>query len=427
MTATQERRRKGGGARAALLLLLAGGALAGYGIWTRQDALGALGERADDASIPRVQVVTPGAGPATRSVTLPGNINAWFEAPLYAQISGYVKMWYKDYGAAVKAGDLLASIDSPTTDAQLAAAEAELAVAQTRYKLAVVTAGRWKALSGTQAVSQQEVDVQVAGAAAQKAQVEAASQGVARYQAQHAFERVVAPFDGVVTSRRTDVGDYVNAGGGDVGARGAASELFSVADIHEMRVFVSVPQDYADMLKPGLTGMLSLPQRPGMRVPATFLTTANAVNPQTRTVVTEFTVDNPRHQLWPGTYASVQLTVPGEPDVLVLPEQSLLFRAQGMQVALVDGQGRVHLQNVTLGLNLGTTVQVLAGLNKADRVINNPSLGLLEGQPVKVVQPVRGYGDDGAAPKPVAATAGATPAALATPADDDDQEAGARR
>ncbi len=419
----KQRRGSAGGGRVVLLLAAVAVVLAGYGIWTRETALAALGDRAEDASIPRVQVVTAKPGPRTRTVTLPGNINAWFEAPIYAQISGYVRMWYKDYGAPVKAGELLATIDSPTTDAQLAAAQAELAVAQTRYKLAVVTAGRWKALSGTQAVSQQEVDVQVAGAAAQKAQVEAASQGVARYGAQHAFERVVAPFDGVVTSRRTDVGDYVNAGGGDVGARGAASELFSVADIHEMRVFVSVPQDYADVLKPGLTATLSLPQNPAERIPATFLTTAHAVNPQTRTVVTELTVDNPRHELWPGSYASVRMTVPADPDILILPEQAMLFRAQGMQVALVDAQDRVHLQDVTLGLNFGTTIQVLAGLNRADRVINNPSLGLLEGEKVKVVEPVHGYGDMGEAPAPAPAPAAAPQPAI----DADDPEAGALR
>ncbi len=418
MTVVRETRPRRGGMRMALLGLLLAAALAGYGIWSRETALAALGNRADDAAIPRVQVVTPEPGPTSRTVTLPGNINAWFEAPIYAQISGYVKMWYKDYGAPVKAGELLASIDSPTTDAQLAAAQADLAVAQTRYKLAAVTAGRWKALSGTQAVSQQEVDVQTAGAAAQKAEVEVADEQVARYQAQHAFERVVAPFDGVVTSRRTDVGDYVNAGGGDVGARGGASELFSVADIHAMRVFVSVPQDYADVLKPGLTATLSLPQSPGTRLALRFLTTANAVNPQSRTVVTELTVDNPGHLLWPGTYASVQLTVPGDPNILVLPEQSMLFRAQGMQVALVDGQDRVHLQNVTLGLNFGTTVQVLAGLKRTDRVIDNPSLGLLEGEQVKAVQPVHGYGE------PAHASA---PATVSAAADADDPEAGALR
>ena len=185
-----------------------------------------------------------------------------------------------------------------------------------------------------------------------------------------------------------------------------------------MRVFVSVPQDYADVLKPGLTATLSLPQRPDTRLTAQFLTTANAVNPQSRTIVTELTVDNPGHLLWPGTYASVQLTVPGDPDILVLPEQSMLFRAQGMQVALVDGQDRVHLQNVTLGLNFGTTVQVLAGLKRTDRVIDNPSLGLLEGEQVKAVQPTTGYGEPVQAPGRTTTTA---------TADTDDPEAGTLR
>jgi RND family efflux transporter MFP subunit len=425
MTATEERRRRPAqGGRAALVVVVAAAALAGYGIWTRENAVAALTQRADDASIPRVQLIAPKSGPATRSLTLPGNINAWYEAPLYAQVAGYVKMWYKDYGATVKSGELLASIDSPTVDAELAAAQANLAVAQTRYKLAAVTARRWQALSGTQAVSQQEVDVQVAGAAAQKAQVDAAQQEVTRYAALYAFKRVVAPFDGVVTSRRTDVGDYVNAAGGDVGSRGTASELFSVADIHEMRVFVSVPQDYANVLKPGLTATLSLPQNPGEQFPATLLTNAHAVNPQTRTVVTELTVDNPRHELWPGTYASVKFTVPGNPAILILPEQALLFRAQGMQVALVDGEGRVHLQNVTVGLNLGSTVQVLAGLKKTDRVINNPSLGLLEGESVKAVEPVPGYGEVNGGPsaEPARSASG-----VVEPADNAVPEVGIRR
>ena len=167
---------------------------------------------------------------------------------------------------------------------------------------------------------------QTAAAAARKAEVDAADQNVARWQAQHAFERVVAPFAGVVTSRTTDVGDYVNAAGGDVNGRGGSSELFSVADIHAMRLFVSVPQDYSDVLKPGLTGTFTLPQNPGETFDARFMTTANAVSPQTRTVTVEFTVDNPKHELWPGTNAVVKLTVPGNPNMQVLPEQALLVR-----------------------------------------------------------------------------------------------------
>ena len=399
---------------------LAAAALAGFGIWSRETTLGSLRDRADDASVPRVQVILPQAGPARRSLTLPGNLNAWYEAPIYAQVGGYVKMWFKDYGAVVKAGDLLATIDSPTIDAQFAASQANLAVAQARNRLAEVTAKRWQALSGTQAVSQQDVDQQTANATVTRSQVEAAQQDVARYRALVGFKRVVAPFDGVVTSRRTDIGDDVNAAGGDVGSRGAASELFSVADIHAMRVFVSIPQDYADVLKPGLTATLSLPHDPARTYPIRFLTSANAVNPQTRTVVTELTVENPKHELWPGTFVSVHFSVPAAADILILPEQALLFRAQGMQVALLDPHGRVHLQSITLGLNLGTSVQVIAGLNRTDRVINNPSLGLLEGEAVKAVEPAHGY-----APSPHPEVASA-PAATDTAADVD-SEAGTTR
>jgi len=177
----------------------------------------------------------------------------------------------------------------------------------------------------------------------------------------------------------------VNAAGGDVSQAGAADELFSVADIHEMRVFVSVPQDYSQILKPGLTATLSLPQYPGRTFKATFDTTANAFNPQTRTVVTELLVPNPDHLIWPGTYADVHFVIPSDPHILIVPEQALLFRAQGMQVALVGPDERVHLQDVKLGLNLGQTVQVVDGLKPTDRLVVNPSAGILEGEKVRIV------------------------------------------
>jgi membrane fusion protein (multidrug efflux system) len=322
---------------------------------------------------------------------LPGNIEAWYQAPIYAQVSGYVAHWYKDYGAEVKVGDLLATIDTPALDAQFAASKANLAVVEARYKLAEVTARRWSALSGTQAVSQQDVDVKVADAAAQKAQVAAAQQDLARYQALIAFKRLVAPFDGVVTARNTNVGDYVNAAGGDATHRSASAALFMVADIHEMRIFVSVPQEYADVLTPNLTATLTLPQAPDKPIAARFLTTANAVVPSTRTVTTELTVDNASRELWPGSYVNVHFAFPGRPNVLILPEQALLFRAQGMQVAVLDDQDRVHLRNVILGKNLDTNVEIVSGLKATDKVVGSPSLGLLEGQQVKVVQPVAGY------------------------------------
>ena len=388
--------------------------LAAYGIWSRSDTVASLKQEADDAAIPRVQVVSPKPGPPHRTLTLPGNLDAWYEAPIYAQVSGYVAHWYKDYGAPVKAGDVLATISTPSLDAQFEAAKAKLEVAQARYKIAVVTAKRWAALSGTQAVAQQDVDEKAADAAAQKAEVAAAEQTVAQFQAMIAFKNLVAPFDGVVTARRTNIGDYVNASGGDSTVRSAPTALFSVADIHKMRIFVSVPQDYADALKPGLTATLTLPQNPGKQIPAQFLTTANAVNTPTRTIVTEFTVDNPKGDLWGGTYVSVHFNFPSDPNILIVPEQALLFRAQGMQVAVVDDQNQVHLQDVTLGRNLDTDVEIVSGLKAADKVVANPSLGLLDGQQVKIVQAVQGY-QAGSGSKPSAPPQSAPPLPTSEP------------
>jgi membrane fusion protein (multidrug efflux system) len=382
------------GRMVALIGVALAGGLAAFGIWSRIDTVASLKQEADDTAIPRVQVVSPKPGPPHRTLTLPGNIDAWYEAPIYAQVSGYVTHWFKDYGAPVKAGDVLATINTPSLDAQFEASKAKLEVVQARYKLAVITAKRWAALSGTQAVAQQDVDVKAADAAEQKAEVSAAEQTVAQFQAMVAFKNLVAPFDGVVTARRTNVGDYVNSTGGDSTVRSAPAALFSVADIHQMRIFVSVPQDYADTLKPGLTATLTLPQKPGNPIPAQFLTTANAVNTPTRTIVTEFTVENAKGELWPGSYANVRFNFPSDPNILILPEQALLFRAQGMQVAVLDGQNRVHLQDVTLGRNLNTDVEIVAGLKATDKVVANPSLGLLDGQQVKIVQPVPGYQAD---------------------------------
>jgi len=257
--------------------------------------------------------------------------------------------------------------------------------------LAVTTAKRWQALAGTVAVSQQEVDVQTAGAEARKAELEAAQQNVARYAALEAFKRVVAPFDGVVTARLTDVGSYVNAAGGDLSVRGTSTELFTVADMHALRVFVSVPQDYADQLAPGLMAMIHLPSQPGNLIQAKYLTTARAFSTTTRTAVTELTVDNSNHALWPGTYVDVTFQVPSDPKVLTMPEEALIFRAAGTQVAVVDANNRVHLRDITLGQNLGQTVQVTSGLAIGDRLVNNPPAGLMDGETVQPVTPVPGY------------------------------------
>ena len=361
------------------------------GIVERVRALGKLRDVAKAQSVPTVEIIAPTPGPTKRPLVLPGTVSAWYQAPIFAQVSGYVHAWYVDYGATVKAGQLLATIDTPSLDAQYAAAQADMHVAQANYRLAVTTANRWQALAGTVAVSQQEVDVQTSGAEARKAELEAAQQNVGRYAALEAFKRVVAPFDGVVTARLTDVGSYVNAAGGDVSVRGASTELFTVADVHALRVFVSVPQDYADGLVPGLTAMIHLPSQPDKRIQAKYLTTARAFSTNTRTAVTELTVDNPNHALWPGTYVDVTFQVPSDPKVLSMPEDALIFRAAGTQVAVVDAHNRVHLRGITLGQNLGTTVQVRSGLTLGDKLVNNPPAGLLDGETVQLVTPVPGY------------------------------------
>lgn len=366
-----------------------------YGFVMRHLRLHALERVAQDQAVLPVDVISPTAGPSTRSLSLPGTLSAWYEAPIFAQVSGYVRNWYEDYGATVKAGQLLATIDTPGLDADFSQAKAQLRVAQTRYNLAQTTAARYQALAGTPAVSKQEVDVQTAGAAAGSAEVEAAQQVVARYAALESFKRVVAPFDGVVTARLTDIGSYVNAGGGEANAHDKSTELFSVSDVHKLRVFVAVPQDYADGLGSHPEATIHLPSQPDKPIKAQFLTTARAFNSNTRTAVTELTVENPDRTLWPGTYVDVVMQVPADPKIPTMPEQALIFRAAGTQVAVLDAQNRVHLRNVTLGENLGESVQVTSGLSLDDRLVNNPPAGLLDGQTVRPVTPKPGYAAGG--------------------------------
>ncbi|MDB5397205.1 MAG: efflux transporter periplasmic adaptor subunit [Rhodospirillales bacterium] len=390
----EARSRRRGWLFAGLGVLLAT-ALAGYGIWSRSSTTTQLKKSTVDSAIPQVQMVTPKNGPQQRLLVLPGNIEAWYQAAIYGQVVGYVSHWDKDYGAEVKAGDVLGTIEAPSLDADLAAARAQLVTVQARYTLAVLTAKRWTALSGTEAVAQQDVDIKNADAAELKAEVAAAQQNVVKFEAMSAFKTLAAPFDGVVTARNVNIGDYVGATGGNTTLRGSSQPLFTVADIHKLRVFVSVPQNFSDALQPGLTATMTLPQNPGNRIQLQFLTTAKAIVTATRTVVTEFVLDNAAGNLWPGTYVSVQFAFPSDPNVLIVPEQAVLFRAQGTQVALIGDGDKVHLQDVGIGLNLGTDVQVVSGLKLSDKLVANPSLGLLEGQQVKIVQPNAGADPSG--------------------------------
>lgn len=330
-------------------------------------------------------------GPSQENLTLPGTVEAWYQAPIYAQVSGYVKMWHKDYGAHVKQGDLLAEINTPALDAKYAQAKADLKAAEAKYHLAVVTAKRWRALRNSQAVSEQSITEAEANAQSEEALYEAAKQNVKRYEALQTFKNIVAPFDGTVTSRSINVGDLVNEGGGSLGASGDATELFSVADTHSMRLFVSVPAVFSYMLKPGLTADVEVTQYPNRHYRANFLTVAKGYDPNTRTTVTEFTLDNADASLWPGSYATVRLTAPADGHILTLPTSALVFEENGLQVATVTADRRIHYQPVVSGKVLGEQVQITDGVTTADRIVDNPPAALMEGEEVQLVPPTPGY------------------------------------
>jgi RND family efflux transporter MFP subunit len=345
---------------------------------------------------PIVSVVTPEQGVSGLQTTLPGNIQAWYEASLYARVSGYLKKWYEDYGAHVKKGQLLAEIDAPDLDAQLAAADATLKAAEAQVKVreaemefARTTYDRWRD-SPKGVVSEQERESKKADFATASARYNSAiadvrsDQGaVDRLSALEQFKRIVAPFDGVVTSRNTDIGALINAGSGAGG--GSAPQLFRVADVHEMRVFVQVPQELSAEIHNGLKADLDLPQYPSRTFMGTVATTSEAINEAARTLLVELHADNTDNLLQPGTYAEVHFHLAANPDIVRIPTSALVFREQGIQVAILGKENRVELRPVKLGRNLGTDVEVLSGLTVRDRVIESPPDSLSTGDLVRVI------------------------------------------
>jgi RND family efflux transporter MFP subunit len=345
---------------------------------------------------PIVSVVTPEQGVSGLQTTLPGNIQAWYEASLYARVSGYLKKWYEDYGAHVKKGQLLAEIDAPDLDAQLAAADATLKATEAQVKVreaemefAHTTYDRWRD-SPEGVVSEQERQSKKADFATASARYNAAmadvrsDQGVVdRLSALEQFKRIVAPFDGVVTARNTDIGALINAGSGAGG--GSAPELFRVADVHEMRVFVQVPQELSAEIHNTLKADLDLPQYPNRTFKGTVATTSEAINEAARTLLVELHADNVDNLLQPGTYAEVHFHLAANPEIVRIPTSALVFREQGIQVAILGKENRVELRPVKLGRNLGADVEVLSGLTVRDRVIESPPDSLSTGDLVRVI------------------------------------------
>ncbi|HEY6085729.1 MAG TPA: efflux RND transporter periplasmic adaptor subunit, partial [Nitrospira sp.] len=362
----------------------------GYRVYESRSDAALLRERTVEDAVPTVAVVNPTAGAPTETITLPGNITAWFEAPIYAQVSGYVKMWYKDYGDQVRTGDILAEINAPAIDAQYAQAKADLEAERAKYALAVVTAKRWVALRKNHAVSEQSITVQEQNLKAEAAKVNAAEQNVRNNEAFIRFKTIVAPFDGVVTQRNINVGDYVNKEG-TISTPGSISNLFTVADVSMMRLFVSVPESFGPFLQHGLTADVTVPQLPNRHFTGKFLTVARGFDVSTRTAITVFTIDNEDRALWPGSYGKVVLTVPVDRQVYMLPSTALVFQEHGTQVAVVTKDDRVHLQPITVSRLLDNAIEVAEGLSTSDRIVNNPSAALLEGDKVRIVQPAPGY------------------------------------
>ena len=394
----------GKGLGIAVILLCA--SYVGYRLYEGRIEAAVLRETTLERAVPTVAVTRATPLPPNETITLPGNIQAWYEAPIYAQVSGYVKMWYKDYGAQVKKGDVLAEINAPALDAQYAQAKADLESERAKNALAELTAKRYVAMRKNHALSEQAISVQVAEAKAQAAKVKASEQNVKNFEAMIQFKTIVAPYDGVVTVRNINVGDYVNKDG-TISTSGVISNLFTVADVSMMRLFVNVPEMFGPFLQPGLTADVTAPQLPDRHFTAKFLTVARGFDVSTRTAVTEFTIENEDRALWPGSYASVRLTAPVEKSVLTIPSSAMVFQEHGAQVAVVTEGDRVHFKSITVSRILDSAVEVKEGIATSDRIINNPSAALLEGDKVRIVTPAAGYNvvvEDGVAgKKPVAA------------------------
>jgi RND family efflux transporter MFP subunit len=354
-----------------------------FGLISRSVAAQQLASTSDAQSIQTVNVVSP-QGTAKSTLVLPGDIEAYNEAPIYAQVSGYLKAWYVDIGAPVQAGQLMAVIDTPDIDQQLAQEQANLQIAQANERLAATTAARWNQLRAQDAVSQQDDDDKNGQLVADRAQVAAATASVQRLQAMETFKRITAPFDGVVTSRSTDIGALITVGSPN------QTPLFTVDDEHTLRVYVSVPQAYAGRITPRMSAAFTVPDYPGQMFHAQLVTTADAITRATGTLLIQFQIENDDLRLHPGDYAQVHIDLPASDQAIIVPSSALMFRDSGMEIATVGPDDRAHFQSVTIARDFGATVELASGLTTSDRVINNPPDVLEPGDHVKISGPAPG-------------------------------------
>ena len=367
--------------RYGLVLLIIALCLALWGEASRILARSALAKETAEAAIPTVLTTTPNRTTLGEELVLPGTVQAYVEAPIYARTSGYLKEWRTDIGAQVTKGQLLAEIDAPEVDQQLSQAQADLATARANESLSNSTNLRWKGLLATESVSKQDADEKAGDAAAKKAAADSAAANVSRLRELESFKRVVAPFAGVITARNTDIGALINAG------QSAGTELFRIADMHKLRIYVQVPETYAAVTRPGLEAELRFAEQPQKGFTAKTVRTSNALDPNLRTLQVELELDNANHEVFPGAYAEVHFKLPASAETLRLPANTVLFRAAGLQVATVDGQRRVKLKSVVQGRDFGNTIEILSGLESSEVVILNPSDSLTDGTEVRIASP----------------------------------------
>ena len=351
------------------------------GIWSRVKARTSLSAEAAQVARPAVSVVSPKRTAPAQEIILPGNVQPFITSPIYARTNGYLRKWYVDIGAHVKQGQLLAVIETPEVDQQLEQSLSNLNTAKANLALAEITRDRYQGLLKSHAVSQQDVDNAVGTYNANKAIVEANQANVRQLQALQSFEKIYAPFDGVVTARSTDIGDLINSGS----SGGVKTDLFHIAQPGKLRVYVNVPEEYSQGIKVGMTADLSLAEFPGRGFQGKLVRTADAINMTTRTLLIEIDVDNPAGTLLTGSYAEVHLEVPTQASNLLLPVNTLIFRSEGLRVGIVK-DGKVALSVVTLGHDFGNEIEIVTGLKPNDQVIVNPPDSIVSGQEVQIVQ-----------------------------------------
>jgi RND family efflux transporter MFP subunit len=346
-----------------------------WGILSRVHDKHVLKKNTDDQAILSVTVIQPKQQAMMNEIVLPGSVQAWHDASLSARVGGYLKTWNKDIGDHVKAGDVLATIDTPETDAQLNQALADLKLAVANNDLAQITAKRWLALLKTDSVTRQETDQNVANARAMAANVQSQMANVNRLRDLESFKSIIAPFDGVVTNRATDIGALINANGG---------ELYHVSTIDKLRVYVQIPQNYTELITPDIQAEMTLDDHPAERFPIKLLSTAGSLNAATRTLLAEFTLPNPAGRLFPGGYAQVHIQVPDQDRTMRLPVNAFIFQTEGLQVATVDRNNHVQIKSVKPGRDFGTAIEVLAGIADTDRIIINPPDSVYNDEPVRI-------------------------------------------